>query len=285
MTQSVAQGAAPAKRPSYWSIISKNFSTTVVDSIRTIGRSVRMLIMSLVALVTDTIRGRLQWKEALNQVWYMIGVTSFPGILIAIPFGIVISIQVGNIIAQLGADALQGAAGGLAVITQGAPIATGLLLAGAGASAIAADLGARTIREETDAMRVMGINPLNRLVVPRLLAAWIVAPLLNILVIAIGTLAGYLVAVGSQGVTPGAYWLSFGSFAHPVDVYISLIKSFLFGTVIAIIGCQRGLEARGGSRGVADAVNATVVLSFVVIFAMNLLITQVTTMFFPMQVG
>ena len=116
MTQSVAQGAAPAKRPSYWSIISKNFSSTVVDSIRTIGRSVRMLIMSLVALVTDTIRGRLQWKEALNQVWYMIGVTSFPGILIAIPFGIVISIQVGNIIAQLGADSLQGAAGGLAVI-------------------------------------------------------------------------------------------------------------------------------------------------------------------------
>ncbi|MET9329577.1 ABC transporter permease [Tsukamurella sp. NPDC003166] len=285
MTESVVQGAGSVKRPSYWSIISKNFSGTVVDSFRTIGRSVRMLIMSLIALVTDTVRGRLQWKEALNQIWYMVGVTTFPGILIAIPFGVVISIQIGNIIAQLGADSLSGAAGGLAVIAQGAPIATGLLLAGAGASAIAADLGARTIREETDAMRVMGINPLNRLVVPRLLAAWVVAPLLNILVIAVGTVAGYLVAVGGQGVTPGAYWLSFGSFAHPVDVWISLFKSFIFGTVIAIIGCQRGLEARGGSRGVADAVNATVVLSFVVIFGLNLLITQVATMFFPMQVG
>lgn len=286
MTQSVAQqGAGTAKRPSYWSIIKKNFSSTVVDSFRTIGRAVRMLVMTIVALVTDTVRGRLQWKEALNQMWYMIGVTTFPGILIAIPFGIVISIQVGNIISQLGADSLSGAAGGLAVIAQGAPIATGLLLAGAGASAIAADLGARTIREETDAMRVMGINPLNRLVVPRLLAAWVVSPLLNILIIAVGTIAGYLVAVGGQGVTPGAYWLSFGSFAHPVDVWISIFKSVIFGTVIAIVGCQRGLEAKGGSRGVADAVNSTVVLSFVIIFALNLLITQVTTMFFPMQVG
>ncbi|KXO88813.1 MlaE family ABC transporter permease [Tsukamurella pseudospumae] len=285
MTESVVQGAGSAKRPTYWSIISKNFSGTVVDSFRTIGRNVRMLIMTLVAMVTDTVRGKLQWKETLNQVWYMIGVTTFPGILIAIPFGIVIAIQVGNIIAQLGADSLQGAAGGIAVISQGAPIATGLLLAGAGASAIAADLGARTIREETDAMRVMGINPINRLVVPRMLAAWIVAPLLSILVITVGTVAGYLVAVGAQGVTPGAYWLSFGSFAHPVDVWISIFKSFIFGTVIALVGCQRGLEARGGSRGVADAVNATVVLSFVVIFALNLLITQIATMFFPMQVG
>ncbi|WP_308297559.1 MlaE family ABC transporter permease [Tsukamurella paurometabola] len=285
MTNAVAQGAGSMKRPSYWSIIKKNFSSTVVDAIRTIGRAVRMLILTLVALVTDTLRGRLQWKETLNQVWYMIGVTTFPGILIAIPFGIVIAIQVGNIIGQLGADSLQGAAGGIAVISQGAPIAVGLLLAGAGASAIAADLGARTIREETDAMKVMGINPINRLVVPRLLAAWIVAPLLSILVITVGTVAGYLVAVGGQGVTPGAYWLSFGSFAHPVDVWISIIKSLIFGTAIALIGCQRGLEARGGSRGVADAVNATVVLSFVVIFALNLLITQITTMFFPMQVG
>ncbi|WP_019200295.1 ABC transporter permease [Tsukamurella sp. 1534] len=285
MTATVADNAGKAKRPSYWSILSKNFSSTVVDSIRTIGRTFRMLINTLVSMVTDTVRGQLQWKETLNQIWYMVGVTSAPAILIAIPFGIIISIQVNNIIAQLGAESLSGAVGGLAVITQGAPIATGLLLAGAGASAIAADLGARTIREETDAMRVMGINPINRLVVPRLLAAWFVSPLLNILIMGVGTLAGYLVAVGNQGVTPGAYWLSFGSFAHPVDVWISIIKSIIFGTVIAIIGCQRGLEAKGGSRGVADGVNSTVVLSFVVIFILNLIITQITTMFFPMQVG
>lgn len=249
------------------------------------GRTVRMLVVTIASLIGDIVRLRFQWKESLVQTWYMIGVTSLPAVLIAIPFGMIVSIQVGNIIHQLGADSLAGAASGLAVISQGAPIATGLLLAGAAASAISADLGARTIREETDAMRVMGINPINRLVVPRLVAAWIVSPLLNIMIMAVGTVAGYFVAVGAQGVTPGAFWLSFGSFAHPIDVWISIGKSLIFGTIVAIIGCQRGLEARGGSRGVADGVNATVVLSFVVIFIVNLLITQITTLFFPMQVG
>ncbi|GAA4400436.1 ABC transporter permease [Tsukamurella soli] len=257
----------------------------MVDSVRTMGRTVQMFFGTVVAMIGDIIRLQLQWKETFFQLWYMIGVTAVPAVLIAIPFGMIVSIQVGNIIHQLGADSLAGAASGLAVISQGAPIATGLLLAGAGASAIAADLGARTIREETDAMRVMGINPINRLVVPRLIAAWIVSPLLNILIIVIGTLSGYLIAIGSQGVTPGSFWLSFGSFAHPVDVWISLVKSIIFGTIIAVIGCQRGLEAKGGSRGVADGVNATVVLSFVVIFIMNLVLTQVTSIFFPLQVG
>ncbi|MDF0530309.1 ABC transporter permease [Tsukamurella sp. 8F] len=281
----MTQAAVPAKRPSAFSILRKNFSTTIVDSVRTMGRTVRMFFTTLTAMVTDTLKLQLQWKEAFFQLWYMIGVATLPAVLIAIPFGMIVSIQVGNIIHQLGADSLAGAASGLAVIAQGAPIATALLLAGAGASAIAADLGARTIREETDAMRVMGINPINRLVVPRLIAAWIVSPLLNILIIVIGTLSGYFVAVGSQGVTPGAFWLSFGSFAHPVDVWISIVKSIIFGTIVAIIGCQRGLEAKGGSRGVADGVNSTVVLSFVVIFTMNLVLTQVTTVFFPIQVG
>ncbi|WP_141549969.1 ABC transporter permease, partial [Nocardia farcinica] len=85
----------------------------------------------------------------------------------------------------------------------GAPIATGLLLGGAGASAIASDLGARTIREEIDAMRTMGINPVRRLVIPRIAAMIIVAPLLNILIIFAGVAAGYFIAIGPQGVTPG----------------------------------------------------------------------------------
>ena len=83
-----------------------------------------------------------------------------------------------------------GAAGGMGVIKQGAPVATGLLLGGAGAAAIAADLGARTTREEIDAMRVMGVDPVQRLVAPRVIAMLVVAPLINILIIAVGIVAG-----------------------------------------------------------------------------------------------
>ncbi|MDF0531469.1 ABC transporter permease [Tsukamurella sp. 8F] len=275
----------PASRPSLFAVLRRNFSVTVADSLRTVGRSVRMLATTIVAMIEDVVRLRLQWKELFFQAWFMISVTTLPAVLIAIPFGVVMAIQVGNILDQLGAQGLAGAASGLSIIAQASPIATGLLLGGAGASAIAADLGARTIREETDAMRVMGINPINRLVVPRLLAAWIVAPMLNILITIVAVMSAYLVAAGAQNVTPGSFWLTFGAFARPVDLYIALAKAVIFGTIIAIVGCQRGLEARGGSRGVADAVNATVVLSVVLIFTVNLAIAQVASMFWPTQVG
>src|SRR5690606_28147404 len=205
--------------------------------------------------------------------------------LMAIPFGVIVSVQVGNLIHTLGADSLLGATGGLGVIKQGAPLATGFLLGGAGAAAIAADLGARTIREEIDALNTMGISPVHRLVIPRMVAMLLVAPLLNILVIFVGIVAGYLVAIGGQGVTPGSYWAAFGSFTTAADVWVSLLKAVIFGFLVVIIACQRGLEAKGGPRGVADAVNAAVVLSIVAIVIVNLVMTQVTAMFLPTRLA
>ncbi len=203
----------------------------------------------------------------------------------AIPFGVVVSVQVGNLIHQLGADSMLGAAGGLGIIQQGAPMATGLLLGGAGTATIAADLGARTIRDEIDALRTMGISPVHRLVIPRMVAMLFVAPLLNVLIIFVGVLAGYAVATGIQGVTPGSYWATFGAFASFTDLVISLGKAMAFGFLVVIVGCQRGLEVRGGPRGVADGVNASVVLSVVAIAIVNVGITQVVTMFHPMRVA
>nr|WP_309234930.1 ABC transporter permease [Nocardia sp. XZ_19_385] len=235
--------------------------------------------------VTDLVSGRFQWREMLLQTWYLITVTAIPAVLMAVPFGVVVSIQVGNLIHQIGADSLIGAAGGLGVIQQGAPIATGLLLGGAGASAIAADLGARTIRDEIDALRVMGISPVHRLVIPRAVAMLLVAPLLNILIIFVGVVAGYAVAIGAQNVTPGSYWATFGAFTSLTDIWISLVKALLFGFIVVIVACQRGLEAGGGPRGVADGVNAAVVLSVAGIIVVNLAITQVVTMFMPVRVA
>ncbi|WP_330257309.1 ABC transporter permease [Nocardia sp. NBC_00565] len=233
----------------------------------------------------DLIRGRFQWRETLAQAWFLIKVTAIPGVLMAIPFGVIVSVQVGNMVDQLGADSLIGAAGGLGVIKQGAPLATGLLLAGAGAAAVAADLGARTIREEVDAMRVMGIDPRQRLVAPRIAAILLVAPLLNVLIIVMGVVAGYLVAIAALGVTPGSYWESFGAFTGGVDVWVSLGKSMIFGYLVVSIACQRGLEAKGGPRGVADGVNASVILSVVTIAVVNAVITQVAAMFLPTELA
>ncbi|AEF39622.1 MlaE family ABC transporter permease [Hoyosella subflava] len=270
---------------SYLGIARKNFSETFLSSIRTLGRAVDLGARTLSRAAIDILRLRFNWREMLAQCWYLITVTALPAILMAIPFGVIVSLQVGNLIHQLGADTLLGAAGGLGVIKQGAPMATGLLLGGAGASAIAADLGARTIREEIDAMKTMGIDPVDRLVVPRMAAMVIVAPLLNILIIFVGCVSGYAVAVGVQGVTPGSYWQTFGSFTGMGDVWISIAKSMVFGFLVVIVACQRGMEARGGPRGVADGVNAAVVLSVVAIVLMNLLFTQVATMFLPTRIA
>ncbi|WP_431309349.1 MlaE family ABC transporter permease [Gordonia sesuvii] len=244
-----------------------------------------MAVSTVTVGFDDLVHGRFQWRETLRQAWFIVSVTAIPGILMAIPFGVIVSAQVGNLVYQLGANSLIGAAGGTGVIKQGAPVATGLLLGGAGAAAIAADLGARTIREEVDAMRVMGVDPISRLVVPRVVATLIVAPLLNILIVAVGIVAGYVVAVSFLGVAPGSYWMSFGAFTSDVDVWVSLIKSWVFGFLVVVIACQRGLEARGGPRGVADGVNAAVVLSVVATMVANTAITQVVAMFFPMRIG
>ncbi|MGX1806064.1 ABC transporter permease [Nocardia sp. NPDC055321] len=262
-----------------------NFADTVLSALRTFGRAVDMAGAATGGAARDLIAARLQWREAVHQAWRMVTVTALPAILMAVPFGVIVSVQVGNLIHTLGADSLLGATGGMGVIKQGAPMATGFLLGGAAASAIAADLGARTIREEIDALHVMGISPINRLVIPRMIAMLVVAPLLNVLIIFVGVLAGYAVAIGGQGVTPGSYWATFGAFTSVADVAVSLLKAVIFGFIVVVIACQRGLEAKGGPRGVADAVNAAVVLSVVSIVVVNLALTQVTTLFLPMRIA
>ncbi|MGV9675779.1 ABC transporter permease [Nocardia sp. NPDC003482] len=257
----------------------------MVASLRTFGRAVGVAQGAAAGCVTEAVARRFPWREAARQAWRLVAVTAIPAVLMAIPFGVIVSVQVGNLVHALGADSLLGATGGLGVIKQGAPLATGFLLGGAGAAAIAADLGARTIREEIDALDTMGIDPVRHLVIPRMVAMLFVAPLLNVLIIFVGILSGYAVAIGGQDVTPGSYWATFGAFTTVADVWLSLLKAVVFGFLVVVIACQRGLEARGGPRGVADAVNAAVVLSMVSIVVVNLAATQLTAMFLPTRLA
>lgn len=258
---------------------------TPVRSITTTGRAVVMLGSVLFYSVVDTIALRLPFGELVVQAWTLLKVTATPALLMAIPFGAMVSVQTSGLVNQVGASSLVGAASGVGVIRQGAPITAGLLMGGAAASAIASDLGARAIREELDALRVLGINPVRHLVVPRFWALVIIAPILATIIIAAAVGASFAIAVAVSGVTSGSFWMSFGSFAKVVDVWFTIGKSVVFAALVAIISCQRGMDARGGPRGVADAVNSSVVLNVVCIAIANLVITQLQTMFFPMAVS
>jgi phospholipid/cholesterol/gamma-HCH transport system permease protein len=251
----------------------------------TTGRGVALAVSVLRYAVQDTVTLRLPVGEFVWQAWALFKVTATPAVLMAIPIGGIVTVVVSGLVAQVGATALLGAASGVGVLRQGAPVTAGLLMGGAAASAIASDFGARAIREELDAMKVLGVDPVRRLVVPRFLALLLIAPMLTLVIIVSGTASAFLLSVLVSDVAPGSFWNSFGTFAKMIDVYFAIGKGLVFAAIVAVISSMRGMEAKGGPRGVADAVNAAVVINVVLILFANLIITQISTMFFPTAVA
>ncbi len=243
---------------------------------------------SFFGLVVDVAKATpkrpFQLKEFIQQAWFVASVTIIPTALVSIPFGAVIALQLGTLTRQLGAQSFTGAASVLAVVREASPLVTALLVAGAGGSAICADLGSRKIREEIDAMEVLGISPIQRLVVPRVLATMLVAALLNGLVSVVGVAGGYVFNVMVQGGTPGAYLASFTALAQTADLVTSEIKALLFGAIAALVASYKGLTAGGGPKGVGDAVNQAVVITFMLLFVVNFVISAVYFQVVPQKI-
>jgi phospholipid/cholesterol/gamma-HCH transport system permease protein len=280
-------GSSPTTAPTPWRPPKALVSIAMrpINSVGTIGRATKLLMEVVRFSVTDAISGRLPAGELIVQAWTLYKVTALPAIMMAVPFGAMVAVQISGLINQVGANSLVGAASGVGIVRQGAPITAGLLMGGAAASAIASDLGARAIREELDALRVMGVDPVRHLVVPRFLALIILAPVLCAVIIASSVAASFILSLAVSDVAPGTYWLSFGAFAKMADVWFAIAKAVVFGAIVGIVSSLRGMEAKGGPRGVADAVNSSVVLNVVGILFANLAITQLQTMFFPMRVA
>ncbi|MQA10062.1 MAG: ABC transporter permease [Pseudonocardiaceae bacterium] len=239
----------------------------------------------LYALGLDTVRCTFkrpfQFREFVQQFWFIASVSILPSALVSIPFGAVIALQLGSLITQFGAESFSGAASVLAVVQQASPLVTALIIAGAGGAAICADLGSRTIREEIDAMEVLGVSPVQRLIVPRVLAAMLVAIFLNGLVSVVGVLGGYFFNVVMQDGTPGAYLASFSALAQLPDLWISTIKAAIFGFVAGVVAAYRGQNPAGGPKGVGDAVNQAVVITFLLLFLLNLILTTLYLQLVP----
>jgi len=237
------------------------------------------------AAVTDIATGRFSWSEFLLQTWFMARVSLLPTLLVSIPFGVIVAVQIGGISAQIGASSMQGAVNGVGVLRQGAPIVTSLMIAGVVGSAITADLGARQVREEVDAMKVMGLSPVRRLVSPRLVGGLAVSIVLTAVVATTSILTSYALVVGMGKVSSGTYLAGFASFAQPADLVLALVKSLTFGFLAIIVASHKGLSARGGPKGVADAVNQAVVLSVILLAVVNVALTQGYVMLFPQRIA
>lgn len=215
------------------------------------------------------------WRELLQQAWFLMRVSVFPTVMMSIPFTVMTVFVINLLLAEIGAQDAAGSGAALGAVTQIGPMVTVLVVAGAGATAMCADLGARTIREEVDAMRVLGISPLQRLVVPRVIAATVVAVLLSPLVTGVGLIGGFLFSVFLQGAAPGSFVSGLTLLVGMPEIVISLVKAALFGFTAGLIACYMGLSVKSGPAGVGNAVNETVVFSFVALFVINLIVTAV----------
>lgn len=240
-----------------------------------VGGMYTMFAASMYGLGSDLIRRKFQFTEFVERSWFLVSVALLPAVLVSVPLGVAIALQVGALAAQIGASSFVGAADAIGVLREASPIITALLLAGVGGSAVCAELGSRTIREEIDAMVVLGLNPLRRLVAPLMVAGVLVSVFLNFVVIFVSIGAAYIFDLAALHGTKGSFFGSFTEFATVADFVTSEIKAGVFGLVAVLIAAFQGLNAKRGPTGVGEAVNKSVVVTGIVLFALNLIITEV----------
>jgi phospholipid/cholesterol/gamma-HCH transport system permease protein len=161
----------------------------------------------------------------------------------------------------------------LTVIREFAPLVCAIVMAGVAGTAICADLGARKIREELDALQVLGVDPVKSLVVPRFLAIMTLTGLFDIYALLFGTFGGVLVTL-SNNAPLGPFFATYFTNATTPELAASLLKTTVFGAMIAIVCCYKGMTASGGPEGVGRAVNQAVVIAFLGIGAIDYVFTQ-----------
>jgi phospholipid/cholesterol/gamma-HCH transport system permease protein len=256
----------------------------VLRSLTALGALCAMVLDAAWLTVESIVKRRFAWREFFDQAWFLASVSLVPTVLIAIPFGLVIVLEVGGLADQIGATSFVGAVDAVGIVREAAPIVTALLLAGAGGSAICSDLGARTIRDEIAALEVMGISPIQRLVAPRLAASMVVALFLNGIVAFAGVMSGYVADVTVLHGTAGGFLNSFSSFAQPADAIESMLKAGLYGFIAAVVASYKGMSVKKGAAGVGEAVNQSVVITGVALFVINLILTDIFLVLVPPRI-
>jgi phospholipid/cholesterol/gamma-HCH transport system permease protein len=208
-----------------------------------------------------------QFLFVLRMVWFPLLVTTF-----AICYGAP-GLQAANFLRIFGATDRLGGVFVLAAIREIGPLITSVVLAGIAGTAITADLGARKIREELDALQVLGVDPIKNLVVPRFLALMLITGLFDLYALLFGIFGGVAAAIVT-GQPLGPFWATLFANATSTDLWGSVLKTTLFGAITAIVCCYKGMTASGGAEGVGRAVNQAVVIAFLGIGSFNYVFTQ-----------
>ncbi|HIU63763.1 MAG TPA: ABC transporter permease [Candidatus Avacidaminococcus intestinavium] len=243
--------------------MSEQLGSFILDFCGATGRVINLFLATCVRLKETN------GRETIRQM-ARLGADSLPIVLMTIMFtGMVLAVQTSKEFVRFGAAASVGGVVAIAMGRELAPVLTGVVVAGRVGAAIAAEIAAMKVTEQIDALRVMATNPITYLVVPRFVAAVVMLPVLVVFANAIGSFGGWVVATNYADISSFTYINSIKVFMKSFDLVSGMIKGAVFGGIIAIIGCYKGLNAKQGAEGVGVATTAAVVLSIILIFISN----------------
>jgi len=230
--------------------------------------------MLLVIAAMRAIFSRPYYRRDIVEQFEAIGVGSLSVVLLTGFFtGAALALQSGQTLDQFGARSLVGRLVSASMIKELGPVLTGLMLAGRVGSGIAAEIGSMVVTDQINALRALGTDPVRKLVVPRILAGTLMAPVLTVIADTFGIVAGWLIAVTNLRVGSSVYWTSVLDGLYLEDAWQGLIKPFALGFVIVTIGCHVGLRTSGGTQGVGRATTNAVVAASVAVIAVDFFLT------------
>lgn len=225
-------------------------------------------------------------SRVLLPAMYAIGVRSIAVVLITGLFiGMVLSVQTYTQFKSLGMENRLGSIITMSLVSELGPVLAATMLAGRVGSAIAAELGTMRVTEQIDAIRALGANPIQYLVVPRFLSCFLLIPLLTAVADVVGIFGGWLYSTQVFGITNFHYWLHAVAYVSPFDILAGLTKSIFFGAAIAIVACHRGFNCGSGAEGVGRAATESFVASFVIILALDLLLNVLISSIYHLFIG
>ncbi|MCQ4079203.1 ABC transporter permease [Streptomyces sp. RB6PN25] len=216
------------------------------------------------------------WHDVRDQMYSLLKLCWAPMAISTVAFGLgAPGIQGGNIFHLFGIPERLGSFFIMASVREFAPWINAMVVAGVVGTAMTADLGARRIREEIDAMEVLGVDPIRDLILPRVIAVTIMTGLMDLVALVFGVVGGYIAGVWVLGANSGAFFNSFFDNATTPDIWGSVVKTTIFGLIIGVVCCYKGLHARGGPNGVGRAVNQAVVSAFAAIWVIDYVFTTI----------
>jgi phospholipid/cholesterol/gamma-HCH transport system permease protein len=228
----------------------------------------------------DMVRGRIRIGQTCRQI-LSIGAGSQSVVIVTGAFtGAVFTAQVYGIFKDLQVENASGGLVSLAMCRELGPVLVALMITGRVGAAIAAEIGTMKVTEQIDALRAMAVAPVEYLVVPRLVAMMLSIPLLIAESIAFGIIASYLVGVVHYGIPEAAFMKHVNDYTDPEDIYFGMIKGFIFGLIIVMVACQRGLTTENGAVGVGRSTTSAVVLASLMILISNFFLTMLLTPLF-----